>query len=73
LDLSLISIKMTIKINKKHQKEIAKIKEIIEKNRQEEDKLILKLFDSMNLEKEAEQDIIWDHIYNESDWMVEKE
>ena len=64
---------MTIKINKKHQKEIAKIKEIIEKNRQEEDKLILKLFDSMNLEKEAEQDIIWDHIYNESDWMVEKE
>jgi len=63
---------MTIKINKKHQKEIAKFKKLIDSHRKEEDKLFEGLIASMHVTDE-QVEIIWDHIYNESDWMVEKE
>jgi hypothetical protein len=63
---------MKININKKHQEEILKFKKLIESHRKEEDKFFEGLIASMNISDE-QVEIIWDHIYNDSDWMVEKE
>lgn len=70
---------MKLKINKKHQKEIAKIRKLIEKHRKEEDKIIDKLALAMgiNVDKVVEDveqfEILYDYIYNDSSWMVELE
>ena len=59
-----------VKIPKKHQKEISKFKKLLHKHRAEEDKIVAKLLKSMKL-KGNETDIVWDHIYNDTDWCVE--
>jgi hypothetical protein len=64
---------MKIKINKKSQKEIAKLRKIIEKHRVEEDKSIESIITSMHLKTDKEAEIVWDYIYNDSGWMVELE
>jgi truncated hemoglobin YjbI len=62
----------TIKITKKQHKQVDKIRGIIEKNRQKEDHLIATLVAEMGLNSEQEE-VLWDYIYNNSDWMVELE
>jgi hypothetical protein len=62
----------TIKITKKQHKQIDKIRGVIEKNRQKEDHLIVMLVAEMGLNSEQEE-ILWDYIYNNSDWMVDIE
>lgn len=70
---------MKLKINKKHQKEIAKIRKLIEKHRKEEDEAIDKLALAMgiNIDKVVEDveqfELLHDYIYNDSKWMVDLE
>jgi hypothetical protein len=59
-----------VKIPKKHQTEIAKVKKLLHKHRAEEDRIVAKLLKSMKL-KGNETDVVWDHIYNDTDWCVE--
>ena len=60
-----------VKIPKKHQKEISKFKKLLHKHRAEEDKLFEGLAASMHLKNDTEVEIVWDHIYNDTDWCVE--
>lgn len=62
----------TIKITKKQHKQVDKIRGIIEKNRQKEDHLIATLVAEMGLNSEQEE-VLWDYIYNNSDWIVDIE
>lgn len=62
----------TIKITKKQHKQVDSIRGVIEKNRQKEDHLIASLVAEMALNPEQEE-VLWDYIYNNSDWMVELE
>ena len=68
---------MKLKINKKHQKEIAKIRMLIEKHRLKEDLAIEKLAKSMKIDPSQEIssyfETLWDHIYNQTSWTVELE
>lgn len=59
-----------VKISKKHQTEIVKIKKLLHKHRAEEDKIVAKLLKSMKL-KGDEAETVWDHIYNDTNWCVE--
>ena len=63
---------MKLKISKKHQKSIKVFKKIITQNREIEDRLFAALASKMMLTA-SEQEILWDHIYNDSDWTVEFE
>ena len=59
-----------LKLNKKHQKEIDRLRKLIKKHNMEEDKEFEALITSMHVDdKHAE--IIWDHIYNGTEWSVE--
>lgn len=60
-----------VKISKKNQAEIAKIKKLLYKHRVEEDKIVAKLLKSMKLKDSVEEEIVWDHIYNDTDWCIE--
>lgn len=60
-----------VKISKKNQAEIAKIKKLLYKHRLEEDKIVAKLLKSMKLKDSVEEEIVWDHIYNDTDWCIE--
>lgn len=62
---------MKVKINLTQQKEITKLKKLIETHRMEEDKILEGIVYSMHLQNEGETDILWDYIYNDSHWMVE--
>lgn len=68
---------MKLKINKKQQKEIAKIKKLIHKNRTTEDKLVDKLAMSMGVHPDQVineyYEILWDYIYNDTTWTVDLE
>jgi hypothetical protein len=58
-------------INKKQQKQVAKLKKLVASNRAEEEKLFEGLVNSMHLKTEAEVEAMFDHIYNGVDWCVE--
>lgn len=60
---------MKLKLNKKQQREIAKIKKLIDKNRITEGKIVEGFITSMHLKTDKEAEIIWDYIYNNSTWM----
>lgn len=64
---------MKIKIDIKSAAEIEKIRTLIEAARQFEDSLIEGLSRDMGLKTEAQREILWDYIYNDSHWMVELE
>ena len=66
-------MKPKVKITKEQQAEIVKIKEVITAHQLEQDKLVDGFIKSMNLLHEGQEEIIWDHIYNGSDWLVELE
>lgn len=61
---------MKIKLNKKQQEEIVKFKKLIVSHRKKEDMLFEGLIASMHI-SDAQAEIVWDHIYNDSDWMIE--
>jgi hypothetical protein len=63
---------MKLVINKNHQKEIAKFKKLIQKHRDEEDKLFDGLIASMHLD-DKQLDFMWDHIYNDTSFNIEYE
>lgn len=58
-------------INKKQQKEVAKLKKLVASNRAKEEKLFEGLVSSMHLNNDAEVEALFDHIYNDVDWCVE--
>jgi len=64
---------MKLKINLAQQKEITKLKKLIETHRMKEDKILEGIVYSMHLQNEEETDILWDYIYNDSQWMVDLE
>jgi citrate lyase synthetase len=73
---------MKIKITKKQQAKIAKIRKVIAAHQLEQDKLVDGFIASMNLGDEIidtgtyvsnKQEVIWDYIYNDSHWMIELE
>ena len=63
---------MKLKIKKSQQSKIDKLKIIILMNREAEDKLFNSVVKSMKLSKD-ESEILFDYIYNDCDWLVEKE
>lgn len=71
--------KPKLKISKKHQEEIEKIRDLISKHRVKEDEAIIKLAKSMgtDIDKMVEDvesfELLNDYIYNDSYWMVELE
>jgi glutamine amidotransferase-like uncharacterized protein len=74
LSLSVIDHTLKVKFTKKQQKEIAKIRKIIAAHHAEQDKLVDGFIESMGfLGKEPQDTIVWDYIYNDSQWMVELE
>lgn len=63
-----------VKFTKKQQKEVAKIRKIIAAHQAEQDKLVDGFIASMGLTGKDPQDtIVWDYIYNDSQWMIELE
>ena len=74
LSLSVIDHTLKVKFTKKQQKEIAKIRKIIAAHHAEQDKLVDGFIESMGfLGKDPEDTIVWDYIYNDSQWMIELE
>lgn len=79
MNLDINFIKMKLKISKKHQKKIVSIKNLIEKHRKEEDKIVEKLAKDMGIDIDNNvgdtnnYETLWDYIYNDSHWMVELE
>lgn len=65
-------MKPKLKINKQCQEKILILKEIAENNRKREDKIFDAIAEEMKLSP-SENEILWDYIYNDSDWMVELE
>ena len=73
---------MKIKITKQQQAEIAKIQKVIAAHQLEQDALVDGFIASMNLGDEVidtgtyvskKQEVVWDYIYNNSHWMIERE
>jgi len=73
---------MKIKITKEQQAEIAKIQKVIEAHRLEQDAIVDGFIASMNLGDEVidtgtyvskKEEVVWDYIYNDSHWMIERE
>lgn len=70
---------MKLKINNKHQKEVVKLRKLIEKHRKLEDKAFDKLASKMGIEIAEEvgavepYEILWDYVFNGTEWTVEIE
>jgi len=77
---------MKIKINKEQQAKIVEIRKLISAHQLEQDTLVDGFIASMNLVEEVQpsspldfyitskkSEIVWDYIYNDSDWMIELE
>jgi len=63
---------MKLKISKQNQKLVKNFKKIVVKNREIEDRLFAALTSKMTLTA-SEEEILFDHVYNDSDWTVELE
>jgi hypothetical protein len=63
---------MKLKISKKDQKLVKNFKKIIDKNREIEDRLFAALASKMMLNA-SEEEILFDHVYNDTNWTVELE
>lgn len=63
---------MKLKISKKDQKLVKNFKKIVVKNREIEDRLFAALASKMMLTA-SEEEILFDHIYNDTNWTVELE
>lgn len=59
-------------IKKKYQKRIKRFKDMLLKRQLREDKRFDRIAASMGLSEEEGQ-ILWDHIYNDTEWTVEME
>lgn len=67
---------MKLKINIEQQKEISKIRKIIEEHSKIQDKALEEIAKSMGLDPRDcgdKYEILWDYVYNDSEWMVELE
>lgn len=62
-----------MKINKQYQKEINKLRTIINNHHVKEDKLFNTLVKKMKIKTREDNEILWDHIYNNTHWTVELE
>lgn len=63
---------MKLKINKENQKLVKNFKKIVIKNREIEDRLFAALASKMMLTA-SEEELLFDHVYNDSHWTVELE
>ncbi len=63
---------MKLKISKENQKLVKKFKKIVIKNREIEDRLFAALASKMMLTA-SEEEILFDHVYNDTNWTVELE
>lgn len=63
---------MKLKISKQNQKLVKNFKKIVVKNREIEDRLFAALSSKMMLTT-PEEEILFDHIYNDTNWTVELE
>lgn len=63
---------MKLKINKENQKLVSDFKKIVVKNREIEDRLFAALVSKMMLTA-SEEEILFDHVYNDTNWTVELE
>ena len=63
---------MKLKISKQNQKLVKNFKKIVVKNREIEDRLFAALASKMMLTA-SEEEILFDHIYNDTNWTVELE
>jgi hypothetical protein len=59
-------------IKKKYQKRIKRFKDMILKSQLRQDKRFERIAASMGLSEEESQ-ILWDHVYNDTEWTVEME
>jgi len=59
-------------IKKKYQKRIKRFKDMLLKRQLREDKRFDRIAASMGLSEE-ESKILWDHVYNDTEWTVEME
>jgi len=59
-------------IKKKYQKRIQRFKNMLLKSQLRQDKRFERIAASMGLSEEESQ-ILWDHIYNDTEWTVEME
>ena len=59
-------------IKKKYQKRIKRFKDMLLKRQLREDKRFDRIAASMGLSEE-ENKILWDHVYNDTEWTVEME
>ncbi|HEY9276503.1 MAG TPA: hypothetical protein VIO63_05070 [Candidatus Nanopelagicaceae bacterium] len=63
---------MKLKINKENQKLVKNFKKIVIKNREIEDRLFAALASKMMLTA-SEEELLFDHVYNDTNWTVELE
>lgn len=63
---------MKLKISKQNQKLVSDFKKIVVKNREIEDRLFAALASKMMLTA-SEEELLFDHVYNDSHWTVELE
>jgi hypothetical protein len=63
---------MKLKISKQNQKLVKNFKKIVVKNREIEDRLFAALASKMMLTS-SEEEILFDHVYNDTHWTVELE
>ena len=63
---------MKLKISKQNQKLVKNFKKIVVKNREIEDRLFAALASKMMLNA-SEEEILFDHVYNDTNWTVELE
>jgi len=63
---------MKLKISKQNQKLVKNFKKIVVKNREIEDRLFAALSSKMMLTA-PEEELLFDHVYNDTNWTVELE
>lgn len=59
-----------IDIEKKYLPEIESLRAVIAQHTKDEDILIDKLTKRLRLKTAMEREILWDYIYNDSEWMI---
>ena len=63
---------MKLKINKKYKSSIKDVRGLIKASMKYQDRQIENLAEKLSIEKDSpEYEILWDHIMNGSDWMIE--
>lgn len=60
-----------LKIEKRHMPDIELVRRLVEYNNTYQDMLVERIAKDMGITSSQEKELLWDHVYNGSDWTIE--